>query len=253
MLRSLRLLRVQLNRGPLGAHPLKGDGQMYELLLQWGLESLTKLVTAKGEKDSAILLEAVRAKNALVVERFRYAREACQAIVDLAVQVDVDLEEFRSKAPETDGTLQATKKFMGALKTEFHPLYYRRLKKLRSQFESTNDVLSAYSVVMSDVLHFGTMEKIAIEKKLRSSSDLCRTYRGLWTLYSEVLTSLVRLTSNDLRFWLVDAPYVVQAEKWAKQDFQRVMDFLLAENWGGMAFRISLETKEGLAAFWETI
>ena len=144
----------------------------------------------------------------------------------LAIQVDTDfLDEFRAKMPETDGTLQATKKFMGALKVEFHPPYYRRLKKLRSQFESTNDVLSAYSVVMSDILHFSTMEKIAIEKKLRSSSDLCRTYRGLWTLYSEILTSLVRLTSNDLRFWLIDAPYVIQAEVWAKKDFQRVMDF----------------------------
>lgn len=226
---------------------------MYELLLQWGLESLAKLVIAKDEKDSAFLLEAVRAKNALVIERFRYARDACQAIVDLAVQIDTDLEEFRSKAPETDGTIQTTKKFMGALKTEFHPPYYRRLKKLRSQFESTNDVLSAYSVEMSDILHFSTMERIAIEKKLRSSSDLCRVYRGLWTLYSQILTSLIRITSNDLRFWLIDEPYVTQAEKWAKQDFQRVMDYLLAESWGGMSFRISLETKEGLKAFWESV
>jgi|YNPNPStandDraft_1061719.scaffolds.fasta_scaffold73770_2 hypothetical protein len=226
---------------------------MYELLLQWGLESLAKLVAVKGEKDSAILLEAVRAKNSLVVERFRYAREACQAIVDLAIQVDTDLEEFRLKAPETDGTLPATKKFMGELKLDFHPKYYRRLKKLRSQFESTNDVLSAYSVVMSDLLHFSTMEKIAIEKKLRSSSDLCRTYRGLWTLYAEILTSLVRLTSNDLRFWLIDAPYIVQAERWAKQDFELAMTFLLAKEWGGMSFRISLETKEGLESFWKSI
>jgi len=226
---------------------------MYELLLQWGLESLTKLVAAKGEKDSAILLEAVRAKNALVIERFRYAREACQAIVDLAMSVDTDLEKFRSKAAGTDGTLQATKKFMGALKLEFHPPHYRRLRKLRSQFESTNDILSAYSVVMSGILHFSAMEKIAIEKSLRSSSDLCRTYRGLWTLYSETLTSLVRLTSNDLRFWLIDAPYIVQAEVWARQDFQRIMDFLLAENWGGTSFRLSLETREGLASFWESI
>lgn len=226
---------------------------MYELLLQWGLESLTKLVTAKDEKDSAILLEAVRAKNALVVERFRYAREACQAIVDLAVQVDTDLEEFRKSAPETDGTLQATKKFMGALKADFHPPYYRRLKKLRSQFESTNDVLSAYSVVMSDVLHFSTMEKIAIEKKLRSSSDLCRVYRDLWTIYAEILTSLIRLTSNDLRFWLIDTPYILQAEEWAKKDFEELMKFLLAETWSGRSFRVSLETKEGLKEFWKSI
>jgi len=226
---------------------------MYELLLQWGLDSLTKLVLAKDDKGSAFLLEAVRAKNALVVERFRYAREACQAIVDLAIQVDAELEDFRLKAPKTDGTLEAAKKFMGVLKTEFHPPHYRRLKKLRSQFESTNDLLSAYSVVMSDLLHFSTMEQIAVKKNLRSSSDLCRTYRGLWTLYSEILTSLVRLTSNDLRFWLMDAPYIVQTEKWAKQDYQRAMEFLLADNWGGMSFRISLETAEGLKDFWTSI
>lgn len=226
---------------------------MYELLLQWGLESLTKLVLAKDQKGSSFLIEAVRAKNALVVERFRYAREACQSIVDLSLQVDDNLEDFRSKAPKTDGTLGATKKFMGALKMEFHPPYYRRLRKLRSQFESTNDLLSAYSVVMSDILHFNTMEKIVIAKDLRSSSDLCRTYRGLWTLYSEMLTSLIRLTSNDLRFWLRDAPYIIQAEQWAKQDFQRAMEFLLAKDWGGKSFRLSLETDEGLRAFWDSI
>lgn len=226
---------------------------MYELLLQWGIESLTKLVTTKGDKDSSILLEAVKVKNALVVERFRYAREACQAIVDLSMSVDTDLEVFRLKAPDTDGSLQATKKFMGALKTEFHPLHYRRLKKLRGQFESTNDVLSAYSVVMSEILHFSTMEKIAIEKNLRSSGELRRTYRGLWTLYSEILTSLVRLTSNDLRFWLIDSPYIEEAEVQAKKDFQQVMNFLLAEKWNGNSFRISLETKEGLKSFWKSI
>ncbi|HUI89476.1 MAG TPA: hypothetical protein VLX61_12210 [Anaerolineales bacterium] len=226
---------------------------MYELLLQWGIDSLTKLVSTKRNQDSAILLEAVKAKNALVVERFRYAREACQAIAELSMTVDAELEVFRSKAPDTDGSLQATKKFMGALKTEFHPSHYRRLKKLRSQFETTNDLLSAYSVVMSDLLHFSTMEKVAIEKKIRSAGNLSRTYRGLWTIYSEILTSLVRLTSNDLRFWLIDSPYIEQAEALAKEDFHQAMTFLLADSWSGKSFRLSLETKEGLKSFWKSI
>jgi hypothetical protein len=190
---------------------------MYELLLSWGLESLTKLVMSEDDKDVTILLEAIRAKNTLVVERFKYAWEASQEIVGLAIQVDAELEEFRVNAPQTDGTLDATKKFMGALRGDFHPKHYRYLKKLRSRFESTSDVLSAYSIKMADIIHFSMVEKISIEKQLRASSDILRTYRGLWTLYSEILTKLIRLTSNDLRFWLTDTPHVNIAEDWACQ------------------------------------
>ena len=63
--RSSRLLprcarSQRLSSLPLGAREVQLRVQiMYELLLRWGLESLTKLVTVKDEKDSAILLEAV--------------------------------------------------------------------------------------------------------------------------------------------------------------------------------------------------
>jgi hypothetical protein len=199
----------------------------------------------------AVMLEAIKAKNALVVERFKYSYEACQSVTALAINVDAELALFRKKAPKTDGTPESRDKFVAVLKSEFHPVHYRQLLKLRSKFESTNDLLSGYSTTLTPIIHISMLERIIEEKHYYSASAISRTYRGLWTFYAEIITSLVRLTSNDLRFWLTDCPYVVHAENWARRELESAQEFLLASDWGGKRFHLSIETAEGLDEFWK--
>jgi hypothetical protein len=223
---------------------------MYESLIKWGFEQISNLAIAKDKRDVQIMIEAIKTKNALVVERFKYAWDTCQSIVDLSVQVDEGLIEFQSKAPETKRTKKSAFQFLGALKNDFHPKYYRQLKKLRIQLESTNDLLSAYSSTFVEMVNFGMLQNLVEHKKTYSGNFILRNYRGLWTLYAEILTSLVRITSNDLRFWLTDTPYVVMADEYALNDFDAVRKFLFSEEWHGKRFHLSLETEEGMGIFW---
>lgn len=223
---------------------------MYESLIKWGFEQIANLAIAKDKRDVQIMLEAIKTKNALVVERFKYAWNSCQSIVDLSNQVDKGLIEFQSKAPETKKTKKSAFQFLGALKNDFHPTYYRQLKKLRSQMESTNDLLSAYSSTFVEMVNFGMLQNLVEHKKAYSANFILRNYRGLWTLYAEILTSLVRITSNDLRFWLTDTPYVLMADEYALEDFDSLRKFLFADEWDGKRFHLSLETKEGIEIFW---
>ena len=226
---------------------------MYESLIKWGFEQVSGLAIAKDKRDVQIMLEAIKAKNSLVLERFKYAWNSCQSVVDLSIQVDEGLSEFLTQAPQTDKSRESAFKFLGALKNEYHPKYYRQLKKLRSQIESTNDLLSAYSSIFVEIINFGMLQNIVEHKKHYSASFILRNYRGLWTLYTEILISLVRVTSNDLRFWLTDSPYVVCADEYAMNDFELVKKFLFAEDWDGKRFHLSLETVNGIANFWNHI
>lgn len=226
---------------------------MYELLLKWGLDNLSKFTKAKSDNDFAVLLEAIKTKNVLIVERFRHSWEACQAVVDLAQRVDTDLTLFHKEALTTDGTKDTAYKYMGVLKTDFHPKYYRELKKLRSQFDSVNDIFSAYSDVFTSILHFSTIQGIVDHKKKFSASEINWIYRGLWTLYSEILTKLLRVTSSDLRFWLTDRPYISEAFNLAQRDLKLAKEFLFAEKWHEAKLFISLEKPESLATFWNEI
>jgi hypothetical protein len=68
---------------------------MYDLLLKWDLESLSKATIAKSDQEVAVMLEAIKAKNNLVVERFRYSWDTSQAIISLALEIEESLLEFK--------------------------------------------------------------------------------------------------------------------------------------------------------------
>lgn len=227
---------------------------MYELLMGWALNSLSQFTTVKDSKDLAIVLEAIKAKNELVKERFGYAYASAQQVVELSIKVESELIDFRKNVMTQTTNKSDGKRYIALIKQDFHPKYYRQLTKIRSGFESTNDLLAAYSEIMSDIVRINMLEQIVETKMYNSPSDINRSYRGLWTLYSNIVTSLVRLTANDLRFWLTDNPYVVQAEQWAQdKDLDLARQFLLSRDWGGRRFHLTLESKEGLEQFWKAV
>ena len=136
---------------------------------------------------------------------------------------------------------------------DFHSEYARKLKKVRSSYDSTNDLFSAYSFVFSDLLHLDEIVKIAENRSFTKRSEFLWVYRGLWQFYSKLMSALVRITSSDLRFWLTDEPYIAEAYAWAEKDYQNAIKWLSSNERVHSKYSLSLETTEGLEQFWNTI
>lgn len=223
---------------------------MYELLLKWGLETLQKASLGKSDQELSVMLEAIRTKNRIVIERFKFSREAALRVNSLAMTVEQELATLRTELIASSESLS-----VNLLAADFHPPRYRELSKIRSEFDTTNDLLTAYSRKLSEILHIETIRKITKSADLSQGSEIARLYRGLWTTYASLLSSLVRVASADLRFWLVDEPYLAIAEAHAESDLRNLIDWLIdAEGFASRShFTLSLETACGLRAFWEAL
>lgn len=226
---------------------------MYELLLKWGLDSLTKFTGTKGQHELSILLEAIKTKNTLIIERYKQTWALNEKLSDLIIELEVELDSFARESSETDGSWKSARQFIGKLKSDFHPAFYRKLIKLRAGFEGSNDILSAYTYVFLNILNLDNLVALCKEKEMYSRGDICRSYRSLWTKYGEIVASVNRVTSGDLRFWITDIPYVRHADKWAEHDLEQLLRFISANSWGSKRFHISLESKRGLDKFWHEL
>jgi len=81
---------------------------MYEILLKWGLDTLSKVGVDSSGRDHAVLLEAIKTKNSLVVERFEIATECCNALIDLTLDVDAGLVDFTTAGKNDSETPKST-------------------------------------------------------------------------------------------------------------------------------------------------
>lgn len=223
---------------------------MYEQLLKWGLESLNKFVGIKGEFELSILSEAIKTKNSIIIERYKQSSKLNENLLNLSVEIEDNLAEFVLDETESETNWKTARLFIGKLKTEFHPEHYRKLCKIRSSFDATNDLISAYSYTFLDILKIDNLLKISKENEFYSVGEICRLYRTLWVKYIETISALLRVTSGDLRFWITDTPYVILADDWAKLDLSRCISSLDKRNLNNDRFHLSLERKKGLDKFW---
>jgi len=226
---------------------------MYELIIKWGLDNLGKFAGIKGTHELSVIQEVIKTKNTIIIERYKKCWELYEKLLDLTIEVEKELEEFLKIIDETDGTRKNGKLFIGKLKVEFHPKFYRKMLKLLSSFEGTNDLISSYTYIFSDLVNIETLENILKNKKGNddnSIGDICRLYRGLWIKYSELISTLLRVTSSDLRFWVTDTPYVRYSDEWAIIDRDLAIKFFSNRSGFERRFHISLETKRGLDRFW---
>lgn len=226
---------------------------MYDLLLKWGLDSLSKATMTKSDQELSVMLEAIRAKNTLVVERFRFAWKTSQEIVAIALEVDESIDDLKETIKSLDWSSNSGRNKVLWHLQQFHAKYARRLKKVRCNYDATNDLLSAYSAVFDNLLHIDIVAQIADSKKVSKRSDLLWIYRGLWQFYSRVMGSLVRVTSSDLRFWLTDEPYIAIAFSSAENDYAEALDWLSRPVGHGERFFLSLESPGGSAGFWRLV
>lgn len=227
---------------------------MYEILLKWALGILSPGGKAKKhEHKQEILIEAIKTKNAMVLERFKNSWNSYNRLLELALEIDSDLDSFSKSAPETDGTKEKGMKYLGSIKKEFHPAKYRSLLKLISQFECTNDLLSSYSKVFSELLNFKAIISIISSHDDWSGSFIRWKYRGIWMLYSVVIAKIIRISSTDLRFWLTDSPYISTATSHAVMEFHKTIEWLQATSPTGEFYTLSLETEAGIIDFWNSL
>ncbi|MFT6030859.1 MAG: hypothetical protein ACI8O8_002605 [Oleiphilaceae bacterium] len=66
---------------------------MYEQLLKWGLDSLNKFAGIKGEFELSILTEAIKTKNAIILERYKQCCSLNEGLISLSVEVEYDLSK----------------------------------------------------------------------------------------------------------------------------------------------------------------
>lgn len=226
---------------------------MYEKLLEWSVDALKQALGAASEHEMAVIMEAVKTKNEMVVKRFEIAHNACEQILKLQFSLEKDLSDFQNNF-DPPKNKSAPNSYSGKLKREFHPEFYRQYRNIRSQFDTTTDLLSGYSMALSDWLHFDKFEEILEESECKTVSDVTRIYRMYWNFVSSTLRRLLRVTSNDLRFWLTDDPYIQYSVEWArKEDIPALKRFFVEDAQGKDIFYTSLENKEKVSEFWHGI
>lgn len=194
------------------------------------------------EGQRAIAIEAIKTKNVIVLERYKNAVAICSELIDLCGQHQAALEELQF-------TRDTVKSAVGKLEREFHPKWYRSAGRVMSKFELVNDLFSGYHLALKGFINFKTMKPTLLASK--SVFEVSRQYRWTWSMLSWVPPTLVRVSSNDLRFWLTDYPYGDVATAFATRDlagFHRATQPAV-----NVVHRLSLETREGLDEFWNEV
>lgn len=197
---------------------------MIDIFAKWGLDFLGRVALQGDDAKTKLLLEGYKTKTNLVSKRFDYAWDASQSLIQLAIDVEIELPDFNGSSSE---------EFLDVLIKKFHPRFYRKFTKVRSSFEATNDILSSYSCEISYILNGRNLQRLIKKAKIPAENnyvnDVKRFYRKVWTRCAEVMASLIRVTSNNLSFWLTEVPIGKVSDNWAKEDRLKIQAELLAE------------------------
>lgn len=215
---------------------------MYEILLKWGLESLQKVALDRGKEELAVTLEAIKIRNQFVFARYQYAFTSCEAMNELVQEIDSELLREKSNNHESG------RKYLDYLGHEFHPKFYRRFQKLRTKFEMTNDLLASYSMTTAALVRFKKVRELCEKNLCKSKSDINDLYRHLWHHYSGLMTVLIRVASNDMRFWLTDKPYVMEAQRMAEKELELFEDYFTSGS--RSSYLTLLENAKNVEVFW---
>jgi hypothetical protein len=221
---------------------------MYEILLKWGLDTLGKLGSGEHKAELAIVLEAVKTKNALVSKRFDIAANAAEELLNLTLELEDELHATSQDRSHPSHEKKGND-YINSLEQAIHSKYYRRLMRIRSRFEMTNDLLSSCSIQATEFLNIKHVKSLIRKSNATSNAQIRMLYRKIWTLAASSMLSLIRVTSTDLRFWLSDIPHGPKSDEWAKRDFQLAKDYFL-QSAGRKEFYLEIERDGGTDKFW---
>ena len=162
----------------------------------------------------------------------------------------IDIENSLAELKNDNDNSGKISKFIYELKATFHPKYYRKYRKIRTRLDRTNDLISAYSMQLSRFINFDNVEKMFENGKCSTESQIISTYRIMWTFVLSTISRLIRISSNDLRYWLTDLPYIHYAYQWAQKDINAITEFIINNDKSGNIVVLSLERNEGVQTFW---
>ena len=220
---------------------------MYEILFKWGLETLREVGRDASKEELAFAIEAVKTKNALVEKRFDHACSACDDLVDLSIRIDHEVKLLQ----ETSHTLDEKSRyssFIGKLRNELHPDFLREYRKLKGRFIVTNDLLAGYALMTTEIIQYRQFAYICKSLAHTKISQSASLYRALWEHLVHLLSTMTRLSSSDVRFWLTDKPYMRTAEIFAAKELELARAFFESGTHG--YYRCLLENPENLESFW---
>lgn len=220
---------------------------MYEILFKWGLETFREAVGDASKEQLAFALEAVKAKNAMVQRRFEVAVAACSDLIALSNRIDSELKGRQQAAQEAPDD-ERYARFIGSVRNELHPSFLREYRKLKGKFIVSNDLLAGYALVTTEIVQYRQFEAIAKAIGCNRVSQAASLYRALWEHLVHLLTTLVRLSSSDVRFWLTDTPYMQTAELFAARELVLARAFFCGASHG--YYRCLLEEPANLEKFW---
>ena len=125
---------------------------------------------------------------------------------------------------------------------------------IRSRFDLSSDLMSAYSLHLDLLLHPDSIRKILKgDDGLTGPSDYRYAYRTIWLVVVESLHSVLRVGSY-YRFWNSRNSYLDKAEEWAKKDKEHIEKYL-AKQFGcdpyrGESFHLLIEEHGAVGRFW---
>tara|TARA_R110002073_G_scaffold264504_1_gene427523 strand:- start:400 stop:1122 length:723 start_codon:yes stop_codon:yes gene_type:complete len=194
------------------------------------------------------VLESVRTDHVLVQKRFEIASQAIHEMALLHEQLLDELEQLEAG----DGDIS-----LGIILKQIHPKYRRKFRILRSKLETTNDLLSYYSLSFDSLLHPNAFKALLADcEKIRSFSDHKYAYRSIWLVVIESLHSLLRVSSSH-EFWRPEATYANRARAWAEHERILLIKHFVARFNGrldnGAYYALEIEREGGVKRFWQEL
>ena len=231
---------------------------MYEKILEWGVNTLTSSALEKGKHEQNLILEAIKTKNILIVKRFEYAWTNCTELMEIFIEQDIKYRKCESDLKSNHNGKLSSEELLKVIKNELHPPFFGKLSHYRGRFEATNELLSSYTIEIFNALSFATFENLVREYKEKrnkdnaSLSDIRFIYTNLLNLSLSSLSSLLRISSNDLRFWASEISYNEICDKFAKEDIKKMCEYIVSTT-GPEIFFLSIEREVGLEDLWKEV
>jgi len=191
------------------------------------------------------LLEHVRTDQALVQKRFEIAS---QAIHEMAVLHEQLLDEL-GQLSNGEGSNSLT-----TILKQIHPRFRGKFRILRSRLETTNDLLSYYSLSFDSMLHPNAVKDLLSRcVGIKSFSDYKYAYRSIWLVVIESLHSVLRISSCH-EFWQPEAIYANRARAWAEHERRLLIEHFVARFSGQLDdadyYALEIEKEGGVERFW---
>jgi len=219
---------------------------MYELILKWGVENLSKFSAIKGEHELALIKEAMSAKNSLAIRKYSDTVTNFNMLVDSISEIEQGLEHERASNDQSINNEKEFRAFLHDFNTRVRSPIVSRLSVLAHKFDYSNELISAYSHAFFKLFSDTTLSELCKTHKITSKGGVFRLFKAILKMYMYAIASVIRVCSLDLRFWITDYSYIKFADKWSARDVVKSKKYLFTDK----KFYLSLESREGLERFW---